>query len=73
MRAVASNFNVEIKGTTPTAARAKPLHKDDTPQTEAEAEEMRVTLYRDEVGALMWTATMTRPDVAYATHSARKM
>ena len=73
MRTVASKFNVEIKGTTPTAARAKPLHKDDTPQTEAEAEGMRVTLYREEVGALMWTATMTRTDVAYATHSARKI
>ncbi|CAM9969543.1 unnamed protein product [Ascophyllum nodosum] len=29
---------------------------------------MRSTPYREAVGALMWAATMTRPDVAYAAH-----
>ena len=68
VRTVASKFNVEKTSTTPAAAGVKPLSKDDAPQTEAETEEMRVTPYREAVGALMWAATMTRPDVAYAAH-----
>ena len=33
---------------------------------------MCVTLYREAVGALVWAATMTRPDVAYAAHQLGK-
>ena len=47
---------------------SKPLSKDDAPQTEVETEEMRVTPFREAVGALMLAATMTRPDVAYAAN-----
>ena len=65
---MASTFNVEKTSTTPAAAGAKPLSKDDTPQTEAETEEMRVNPYREAVRALTWAATTTRPDVAYAAH-----
>ena len=36
-------------------------------------EEMRVTPYREAIGALMWAATMTRPDVAYAAHQLGKI
>ena len=68
VRTMTSKFNVEKTSTTPAAAGAEPLSKDDAPQTEVETEEMRVTPYRDAVGALMWAATMTRPDVAYAAH-----
>ena len=64
LRVIALNFNVEKTSTTPAAAGAKPPSK----QTEAETEEMRVTPYRVAVGALMWAATMTRPDVTYAAH-----
>ena len=46
----------------------KTLSKDDAPQTEAETDEMRVIPYREAVGTLMWTATVTCPDVAYAAH-----
>ena len=70
---MASNISVEKTSTTPAAAGAKPLSKDDAPQTEAETEEMSVTPYREAVGALMWAVTMTRPDVAYATHQVRKI
>ena len=72
MRTVASKFNVEKTSTTPIAAGAKPLSKDDAPQTEAETEEMRVTPYREAEGALMWAVTMTRPDIAYAAHKLEK-
>ena len=33
---------------------------------------MRITPYREAVGDLMWAATMTRPDVAYAAHQLGK-
>ena len=68
VRTMASKFSVEKTRTTPAAAGAKPLSKDDAPQTEAETEEVRVTPYREAVGVLTWAATMTRPDVAYAAH-----
>ena len=72
VRTVASKFNVEKTSTTPAAAGAKPLSKDDASQTEAQTEGMRVTPYREAVGDLMWAATTTRPDVAYAAHQLRK-
>ena len=68
VRTVALKFNVEKTSTTPAAAGAKPLSKDDAPQTEAETEELRVTPYWEAVEDLMRAATMTRPEVAYAAH-----
>ena len=69
---MASKFSVEKTSTTPTAAGVKPLSKGDAPQTEAETEEVRVTPYREAVGALMWAATMIRPDAAYPAHQLGK-
>ena len=43
------------------------------PKPEAETEKIRVTPYREAVGALMWAGTMTRPDVAYAAHQLGKL
>ena len=51
-------------------AGAKPLSKDDAPQTKAETEERRA--YREAVGAFMWAATMTRTDVAYGDYQLGK-
>ncbi|CAM9160577.1 unnamed protein product, partial [Ascophyllum nodosum] len=72
VRTMASKFSVDKTSTTPAVAGAKPLSKDDAPQTGAETEEMRGTPYREAVGALMWAATMTRPDVTYAAHQLGK-
>ena len=72
VRTVALKFNVEKTSTTSAVARAKHLSRDDVPQTEAEMEEMRVTLYREASGALMWTTTMARPDAVYAAHQRGK-
>ena len=69
---VASKFNVEETRTTPAAAGEKLPSKDDAPQTEAETEKVCVTPYREAVGALIWAATKTRSDVAYATHQLGK-
>ena len=68
VRAMASKFSVEKTSTTPAAAGVEPLPKDEAPQIKAETEEMRVTPYREVVGALVWAAAMTRPDVAYDAH-----
>ena len=72
VRVVASKFRVQKTSTTPAAAGSKSLYKNDAPQTEAETEEMRVTTYRKAVVALMWAATITCPDVAYAAHQLGK-
>ena len=53
VRTMASKLNFEKTSTTPAAARAKLLSKDDAPQIEAETEERRITSYREAVGALM--------------------
>ena len=68
VRTMAPKFSVVETSTTPAVAGAKLVSEDDVPQTEAKTEEMRVTPYREAVGALMWVATMTRPDVACAAH-----
>ena len=73
VRSMASKSSVEKTSTTPAVTGAKPLPKDDAPQTEAETEEMRVTPYRKALGALMWTVTMNRPDIAYAAHQLGKL
>ena len=45
------------------------LSKADEPRNLEEKEEMRKFPYREAVGAFMWTATMTRPDIACAVRA----
>ena len=68
VRTMGLKFSVETTSTMPAVAGAKPLSEDDALQTETETGKMRVTPYREAVGALMWAATMTRLDVAYAAY-----
>lgn len=42
------------------------LSKDDCPQTEEEKKRMASVPYRSAIGALMYLATCTRPDISYA-------
>ena len=58
------------KATKISAASGVPtLSKADEPRNPEEKEEMRKFPYREAVGALMWTATMARPDIACAVRA----
>ena len=53
VRTVTLIFNVEKASTPPAVVGAKPLSRDNAPQTGEETDEMRVTQYREAVGALV--------------------
>ena len=56
----------------PVSTGKAPLPKADGPQNDAEIAEMRGIPYREAVGALMWVANMTRPDLAYTARMLAK-
>ena len=56
----------------PTATGVKPLSKKDGHKTPEKREEVRRIPYRKAVGALMWAATTTRPDLSFAAHNLAK-
>ena len=57
-------FGVEKTNTIPASLKVPTLSKADKSQTPEEKEEMLNLPYREAVGALVWTATMTRSDMA---------
>ncbi|CAN0097000.1 unnamed protein product [Ascophyllum nodosum] len=69
---VEKQFNVTKTGMIPMTTGVKPLSKEDGPRNPKEREEMRRIPYREEVGALMWAATMTRPNLLFAAHNQAK-
>ncbi|CAN0414415.1 unnamed protein product, partial [Ascophyllum nodosum] len=69
---VAKRFNVTKTRMIPTATGMKPLSKEDGPKTSKEREEVCRIPYREAVGALIWAATMTRPDVSFTAHNLAK-
>ena len=69
---VAKRLNVTKTSIVPMATGAKPLSKEDGPKNPKEREEMRRIPYRKAVGALMWAATMTRPDLSFTAHNLAK-
>ncbi|CAN0335182.1 unnamed protein product, partial [Ascophyllum nodosum] len=69
---VAKRLNVTKTSMIPMATGVKPLSKEDGPKNPKEREEMRPIPYREAMGALMWAATMTRPDLSFAAHNLAK-
>ena len=64
-------FDVKKASKIPTASGVPTLSKLDEPRNPEEKEEMIKFPYREAAGALMWTATMARPDIACVRAVAR--
>ena len=69
---VAERFEIWKTSVIPVSTGKAPLLKADGPQNDAEIAEMRGIPYREEVGALMWVANMTRPDLVFTAHTLAK-
>ena len=62
-------FDVKKETKIPAASGVPMLSKADEPRNSEKKEEMRKFPYREALGALMWTATTTRPDIACAVRA----
>ena len=69
VESMAKKFDVKKATKTSAASGVPTLSKADEPRNPEEKEKMRKFPYRDAVGALMWTVTMTRPDIACAVRA----
>ena len=69
VKSMVKRFDVKKATKIPTASGVPSLSKADEPRNPEEKEEMRKFPYREAVRALMWTATMTRPDIACAVRA----
>jgi hypothetical protein len=66
------NFNMAKTRTVSSPASPTRLSKNDCPATELERAEMNDVPYRQAVGALMYLAIHTRPDIAFAVNQASR-
>ncbi|CAM9414988.1 unnamed protein product, partial [Ascophyllum nodosum] len=69
VESVLKRFDVKEATKIPAASGMPTVSKADEPRNPREKEEMRKFPYREAVGALMWTVTMTRPDIACAVRA----
>ena len=69
VESMVKRFDVKRATKIPAASGVRTLSKADGPRNPEEKGEMRKFPYREAVGALMWTATMTGPDIACAVHA----
>ena len=69
---VAERFKIRKTSVIPVSTGRASLLKADGPQNDAEIAEIRGIPYREAMGALMWVANMTRPDLAYTAHTLAK-
>ncbi|CAN0306768.1 unnamed protein product [Ascophyllum nodosum] len=69
---VTERFEIRNTSVIPISTGKAPLSKAGGSQNDAETAEIRGIPYREAMGALMWVANMTRPDLAYTAHTLAK-
>ena len=69
MESKVKRFDVKKATKIPATSGVPTLSKADEPRNPEEKEEMRKFSYQEAVGALMWTATMTRLDISCAVRA----
>ena len=70
MKSVVEKFGVEKAGRTPASlGGVNPFLQVNEPQTPEEEKSMLEFPYREALAALMWTTTITRPDIAWAVRA----
>ena len=69
VESMVKRFDVKKATKIPAASGVLTLSRADEPRNPEEKEEMRKFPYREAVGAFMWTATMTRSDIARAVRA----
>ena len=69
VESMVKRFDAKKATKIPAASGVPTLSKADEPRDPEEKEDMRKFPYREAVGGLMWTATMTRPDIACAVRA----
>ena len=69
VESMVKRFDAKKATKIPAASGVPTLSKADEPRDPEEKEKMRKFPYREAVGALMWTATITRPDIACAVRA----
>ena len=69
VESMVKRFDVKKATKIPAASGVSTVSKADEPRNPEEKEEMRKFPYREAAGALMWTATMTRLDIACAVRA----
>ena len=72
VESMVQRFDVKKATKIPAALGVPTRSKTDEPRNPEEKEEVRKFLYQKAVGALVWTATMTRPDIACAVRAAAR-
>ena len=69
VESMVKRFGVKKATNIPATSGVATLSKADEPRNPEEKEKLRKFPYREAVGTLMWTATMTRPDIACAVRA----
>ena len=69
VQTVTEHFEIRKTSVIPVPTSKAAISKAEGLQNDAEIAEMRGIPYREAVGALMWVANMTRPDLAYTAHA----
>lgn len=72
LETIVDRLSIDKTAMVPATASGSPLWKENEPKTTKDEKKVRHIHYREEVGAIMWAATMTRPNIFGAPHTVAK-